>query len=393
MTKTKYGVVVGKFYPLHLGHVNMIQTASSLCDKLIVVLSVSDEQDKRLFEDSNMKVELTHNDRLRTLKQTFYMQDTITCIKVDESSVPSYPNGWEAWSRLVKDAVKEVEPNLKWDETTFFSSEPQDEAGYKEHFYTCFYGDLFDVSDLNKEDFSALVTPCQFHLVDSNRDEVNISATEVRHNPTKYWNYLPRPTKESLCPTIVIAGGESSGKSTIVDKLSNYFATTSAWEFGFEYVGDVLKGDESAMQYSDFDIIPHGHYQNVQRAKRNANGMAVIDTDYVATQAFCIKYMGKRHPTVDFYIDNYPFNLVILLDNSTKWVDDGLRSIGDIKGRAEFQQLLKDLYKEKGIEYIEVSSPDYLVRYELCKEITKRFLNGASLKSIQEYVKQKELPF
>ena len=379
MKKTKYGIVVGKFYPLHLGHVNMIQKASSMCEKLIVVLSVSKAKDKALFIDSNMKVPLSDKDRLRILKQTFYMQDTITCIKVDESDIAPYPNGWKNWAALVNEAVHKVEPSLKWMDVTFFSSEPQDEKGYKENFRTNFWGDAFLGQEIDE-------TPCEFQLMDSERGEIDISATKVRHDPYTNWNLLPRATKEALCPTIVIAGGESSGKTTLVDKLANYYATTSAWEFGREYVEDVLKGDEMALQYSDYDKIPHGHYENVQRAKRNANGIAFSDTDYVATQAFCITYEGKPHPTVEFYINNYPSNLVILLDNSTKWIDDGMRTLSDAEKRNKFQLLLKQLYKEHGIPYVEIKSSDYLTRYELCKDIVKKFLDGITLEEIQEYI-------
>ena len=39
----KIGIVVGRFIPLHIGHVNLIQRASGLVDKVYVVVSYSDE--------------------------------------------------------------------------------------------------------------------------------------------------------------------------------------------------------------------------------------------------------------------------------------------------------------------------------------------------------------
>lgn len=53
--------------------------------------------------------------------------------------------------------------------------------------------------------------------------------------------------------TVAILGGESSGKSTLVNKLANIFNTTSAWEYGRDYVFSHLGGDEIALQYSDYD--------------------------------------------------------------------------------------------------------------------------------------------
>lgn len=41
-------------------------------------------------------------------------------------------------------------------------------------------------------------------------------------------------------------------------------------------------------------------------------------------------------------IKEYPFDVTILLNNNTKWVDDGLRSLGNHKQRQRFQLLLKN---------------------------------------------------
>lgn len=363
----KFGVVVGKFYPLHKGHVDMIQKASTQVETLVIVVSHSDSRDDRLYMDSNMKRPLTARDKLRIVQKTFQVQrDVIIPVLVDESNIPEYPNGWEAWANLVKETVTGnrvlAERGFDWGEATFFSSEPQDAEGYQKYF------------------------GCPTMLVDPERSNVNISATKVRNNPIKYWDYLPRASREALAPTIVIAGGESSGKTLMVDKLGNYFATTTVWEYGRNYCELELGGDESALQYSDYQAIANGHYQDVRFARRNANRFTISDTDYVATQAFCITYEGKPHPSVQDKIDNDRFDLVILLDNSTKWVDDGMRLIGDEKRRQDFQNLLKRLYAENHIPYVEVTASDYETRYELCKKIIEKYLEGTTVDTLQLYV-------
>ncbi|WP_459609991.1 AAA family ATPase, partial [Bilophila wadsworthia] len=85
-------------------------------------------------------------------------------------------------------------------------------------------------------------------------------------------------------------------------------------------------------------------------------------------------------------IDNDRFDLVILLDNSTKWVDDGMRLIGDEKRRQDFQNLLKKLYAENHIPYVEVTASDYETRYELCKKIIEKYLEGTTVDTLQLYV-------
>lgn len=69
--------------------------------------------------------------------------------------------------------------------------------------------------------------------------------------------------------TVAILGGESSGKSTLVNKLANIFNTTSAWEYGRDYVFSHLGGDEMALQYSDYDKIALGQAQYVDFAVRS----------------------------------------------------------------------------------------------------------------------------
>lgn len=53
-------------------------------------------------------------------------------------------------------------------------------------------------------------------------------------------------------------------------------------------------------------------------------------------------------------IDEYRFDLVILLENNTPWVADGLRSLGSSVDRKEFQNLLVEMLEENNIEFVRV---------------------------------------
>lgn len=174
--------------------------------------------------------------------------------------------------------------------------------------------------------------------------------------------------------TVAVLGGESSGKSTLVNKLANMFNTTSAWEYGRDYVFSHLGGDEMALQYSDYDKIALGHAQYIDFAVKYANKVAFVDTDFVTTQAFCKRYEGKEHPFVQALIAEYRFDLVILLENNTPWVADGLRSLGSDNDRKAFQDLLIDMLRENGIKFVHVTSADYDTRFLECVELVQRLL-------------------
>ena len=344
----RVGVIFGKFYPVHTGHINMIYEAFSKVDLLHVVVCTDTERDLKLFQESKMKRMPTNQDRLRWMQQIFkYQQKQIFIHHLNEEGIPSYPNGWEAWAERVKALFeqKNIHP------TMVFSSEVQDKAPYEK------YLDLEVV------------------LVDPARERFNISATKIRNNPFQYWRFIPKEVRPFFVKTIAILGGESSGKSVLVSKLANVFNTTSAWEYGREFVFEQLGGDEQAMQYSDYPQMALGHQRYVDYAMKHAHKVAFIDTDYITTQAFCIQYEGKAHPFLDSMIREYPFDVTILLSNNTKWVDDGLRSLGSQKQRQRFQALLKKLLEKHHVPYIEIESPSYLDRYNQTKEVVEAILN------------------
>ncbi|MGY0399784.1 MAG: multifunctional transcriptional regulator/nicotinamide-nucleotide adenylyltransferase/ribosylnicotinamide kinase NadR [Ostreibacterium sp.] len=351
----KVGVIFGKFYPVHTGHINMIYEAFTQVDELHIVVCSESARDLRLFKDSRIKKMPTIEHRLRWIQQIFkYQSPTIRVHHLIEDNLPIYPHGWTEWASRVKQLYKQrgFTPSI------VFSSEIQDVENYKKH---------LDLA---------------VSLIDPNRNFLNISATKIRKHPFEYWKFIPKEVRPFFAKTIAILGGESSGKSVLVSKLSNVFNTTSAWEYGREYIFEHLGGDEQALQYIDYPRIANGHLRYVEFAVRHAHRVAFIDTDYITTQAFCIQYEGKAHPFLDAMIKQYPFDITILLNNNTEWIDDGLRSLGNEKQRQNFQNLLKKLLKKYNIDYIEIDSPSYTERYEKAKNIVIKTLDGGLIPPI-----------
>lgn len=340
------GVVFGKFYPLHTGHIYLIQRACSQVDELHVILCHDEPRDRELFENSAMSQQPTVSDRLRWLLQTFKYQKNIRIHSFDEQGIEPYPHGWKVWSDGMKAFMAEngITPSV------IYSGDSQDAPVYHE---------FFGMETL---------------LIDPERSFMNISGGQIRHDPFRYWDYIPTEVKPFFVRTVAILGGESSGKSTLVNKLANIFNTTSAWEYGRDYVFSHLGGDEMALQYSDYDKIALGHAQYIDFAVKYANKVAFIDTDFVTTQAFCKKYEGREHPFVQALIDEYRFDLIILLENNTPWVADGLRSLGTSTERREFQDLLEQMLRKNHMEFVRVESSDYDERFLRCVELVKQML-------------------
>ena len=73
-------------------------------------------------------------------------------------------------------------------------------------------------------------------------------------------------------------------------------------------------------------------------------------------------------------IDEYRFDLVILLENNTPWVADGLRSLGSETDRKSFQNLLVSMLDENNISYVHVEESDYDSRFLRCVDLVKNMI-------------------
>lgn len=343
------GVVFGKFYPLHTGHIYLIQRACSQVDELHIIMGHDEPRDRLLFQNSAMSHQPTISDRLRWLLQTFKYQKNIHVHCFNEHGMEPYPHGWDIWSRGIQAfmASRNIIP------TRVYTSEEEDAQRYPVYLHI------------------------EAVLIDPQRSFMNISASQIRQDPFRYWEYIPTEVKPFFVRTVAILGGESSGKSTLVNKLANIFNTTSAWEFGRDYVFSHLGGDEMALQYSDYDKIALGQAQYIDFAVKYANKVAFIDTDFLTTQAFCEKYEGRQHPFVQALIDEYRFDLVILLQNNVPWVEDGLRSLGSPADRGAFQALLVELMESNNISYVHITETDYDCRFLRCVALVKQLLGDS----------------
>ncbi|PWD86658.1 adenylyltransferase/cytidyltransferase family protein [Ignatzschineria cameli] len=159
----KIGLIVGKFYPLHQGHISMILTAKLSVDQLHIFVCSETDRDEELYQSSAFTTQPTIEDRLHWAKICLNEIPGIFLYDFNEDGIPSYPNGWEAWS----DRLKSTLSTLKITPTLIFSSEPQDKVHYEK---------LFQL-------------PVQ--LIDPPRDLFPISATEIRENPIENWHFIP----------------------------------------------------------------------------------------------------------------------------------------------------------------------------------------------------------
>ncbi|SCZ81556.1 adenylyltransferase/cytidyltransferase family protein [Acidaminobacter hydrogenoformans] len=151
------GLVIGKFMPLHLGHVALIRFALKRCKQLTVAV-VSKPSDPISFEV-----------RLGWFEKLFKGAVTVKVVDLKAVHLPvtggHTPEAEAAWTRYFAEAFPETD--------ILFSSES--------------YGDVLA---------TALGIPhC---LYDPNRNGHPVSGAQIRRNPEAYRDYLPEIVYKDL---------------------------------------------------------------------------------------------------------------------------------------------------------------------------------------------------
>ena len=338
MKMYKVGMYGGSFNPLHLGHVNDIIMAANQCEKLYVVLSVTENEK-----------EINHCERLMWLKDITNHMDNVEVFEIFDNSLSKDKYDWETGARDIK---------LK--------------IGQK-------IDVVFSGDDYEGKNIWEILYP-ESEIIYFPRSVINISSTKIRTNPYKYYDYLPRIVQRYYVKKVCVVGTESCGKTTLVRNLANFFNTTHVEEAG-RYICDAAGGIDNMQKYHYFEIL-FKHKQLEKEALNYANKVLFIDTDSLIT----LYYYNLGFKKVDELnvvfskiaegiskLNNY--DLYLFLEPDVKWVQDGTRTYGESDVREENNNQLKALLEKNGISYVSIHG-DYQERYQKSKDIILKLMKG-----------------
>lgn len=337
------GVITGKFAPLHSGHIYAINKAATQVDKLYVVLSYDQKFVDKL--PVNLRGKLTLKKRLLWLKRTFSNLDHIEVVYVDETDVEPYPTGVISWSNKVKELIPE-----KID--VWFSSEPEYDWWIKEYFN------------------------CKHTIIDSDRNVVDISATKIRTNPYKYWEFLPSIVRKEFLLKVVLIGTESCGKSSLTRYLAKMFNTSWVEEYGRTYCETEMCMDETLLSIEDYSIIASNRNYEERLAESGANKVLFCDTNAFITQFYCLLYEEVKNTLVEAYIEEEHYDLILHLDSDVVWVEDGLRINSDRNKTNKLFNKMLDEYKIKEHNGYNLITGTYEERFDKSVSIINKLIKG-----------------
>lgn len=275
------GFVFGKFLPFHTGHEAMIKFAAQQCDELTVLVCCSDRET------------VSYQVRVGWLRKTFTASH---CIKIVGYNYveDKLPNSSVASMRISELWAAEFSKLLP-DHTVLITSEP--------------YGDMV-----------AGFMGIKHIPFDPERKLFPVSASAINNNIVANWQYLPAAVRPDYAIKVIIAGTESTGKTTLATQLSEHYNCSIVTEAGRDVIAD-----STAFEYDDLYTVAHQHADGIADATSGNSPLVIMDTDIHITMSYA-QFMFRKQLNVDGYI--YELNkgaLYLYLNNDVPHVQDGTR--------------------------------------------------------------------
>lgn len=331
----KVGMYGGSFDPLHIGHIHDIIKASSMCEELFVMISWCEGREST-SKELRYRWILNCTGHLPNVK-IILIEDK--AVSKEEYNTDYY---WEKGANDIKATI----------------GKPID---------VVFCGD--DYYGTNR--FESLYSP-ESEVIYFPRKEVPISSTEIREWASENWDYIPDVCKSFYARKVLVVGGESTGKSTLVQNLALAYNTNFVSEVGrdtCEYAG----GEEFMIMDDLYENILRQKI-NVMDALQRSNRILFVDTDALTTlfyAGFLLEEsdkLDKCEHLAEAVANINEWDLVLFLEPTVEFVQDGTRSEVIAEDREKYSNQIKALLEKYNVRYYSLNG-DYLDRFVESKRL------------------------
>lgn len=288
--------VFGKFLPFHKGHEALIRFALKQCTFLTVLVCCSE---KELLPDFIRKA---------WIENTFPESDNLE-VKVfnyKESEFPNTSVSSTEVSQLWSAQFKRLFP----DYSLVVTSEPYGE--YVAHFMG--------------------IRHCIFDL---ERKQVPVSGSKIREDVYQNWAFLPEQVKPYYQKKVVLLGSESTGKTTLSEKLAAHFDATLVPEAARDLIQN-----SNHFSLDDLYLVAAEHAKRIEAGTKENRPLLIIDTDVHITQSYALFKFGKALDLREELYEANRADLYLYLTLDSPFDQDGTRL-------NESERLLLDLSHRK----------------------------------------------
>lgn len=344
------GIVSGTFAPLHVGHMRVI--AQSQADNFITIVIVGGyDHDRGALRGMPLK------ERYERLRCQFEDARTVYVAMVDELRKKDFEE--EQGLQEFHDSVDEI--------LARYIENPRCEYKVRNYVGQSDYADILSSSEIYSDHEIVLVD-----REDAEADTFGVQASDIDADPFGHWNEIADAFKCFYRKCIVLAGAESTGKTTMARELSRVFSSHRSREFGRVWTEGWRHRIESDLDEYDYLAFIAGQIaenENVLYAE-NDDKVVFLDTDGFVTSAYLqvdsagmdakmVTALQKVAHLSRKWTEKHA-DAVIVLPNDVAFEDDGSRD-----GHVE---AIRDEYLDTLLDMLECWTYDTRNKTHLIKE-------------------------
>jgi HTH-type transcriptional repressor of NAD biosynthesis genes len=243
----KTGLIVGKFDPPHRGHDVLLDVAQAHAERVIVQL------------------------------WDYPQQQTPAALRA-------------SWLRQIHPGV---DVRVVPDDPAVASDDMAAQARHAERFLDGATVDVLFSSEPYGEGL-ARELGARHYNVDRDRRWVPVTGTKIRRAPLEHLQWLQPVVRAHFVKRVAAVGAESTGKSSLCQRLAKHYGTTWIGEYGRDYTLEKLRSLELGRWTADeFVHIAWEQQRREDEAARAANKLLFCDTDAFATEIWHERYVGS----------------------------------------------------------------------------------------------------
>ncbi|MVT07109.1 AAA family ATPase [Chitinophaga tropicalis] len=168
---------------------------------------------------------------------------------------------------------------------------------------------------------------------------------------------------------VVVIGPESTGKSTLSERLAGHYQTMWVPEYARQYLDELSRPYEQ----QDLLVMAEGQLGLEEERAALANGVLVCDTDLHVIKVWSEHKYGDCDPRILEMIAMRRYDLYLLTYIDIPWEEDPQREHPDPTMREYFYQVYKDIVVNSGVPWVDIRG-SYEERLQRATEAVDKLL-------------------